>query len=101
MMKILLVTLSLFTFTACTHSVHLYHVSEYEGASKSGRVIKAEGVQYVVLNFVFETDYVDQAYASLREQCSGRITNINTRYSTSHSFLSWYNKVKITALCNN
>lgn len=99
-MKNLLVILILAVFSSsCTHALHVYHVADYKGGPKKGHVIKAEGLQKVILGFVYDTDYVDEAISSLESSCSGRISNINTRYSTSHSFFSWTNKVKMTALC--
>lgn len=93
----------LFT-TGCTHALHLYHVGDYETSApdlNKGKKVTASGEQFVFMDFVFDTLYVDQTYQELLSQCpNGRITGINTRYSTSHGFLSWTNKVKMTGICS-
>ncbi len=98
-MKNLLILLMLGFLSSCTHALHVYHVADYKASPKAGKTIKAEGQQRVILGFVYDTNYVDAAVAQLESSCNGNITNINTRYSTSHSFMSWVNKVKLTALC--
>ncbi|MGH1469058.1 MAG: hypothetical protein ACRBBP_09305 [Bdellovibrionales bacterium] len=98
-MKNVLIFLMLGFLSSCTHALHVYHVSDYTASPKSGKTVKAEGEQRVIMGFVFDTNYVDVAMADLENSCRGKITNINTRYSTSHSFMSWVNKIKLTALC--
>lgn len=98
-MKNLLILLMMGFLSSCTHALHVYHVADYKASPKSGRTVKAESEQRVVMGFVYDTNYVDEAMAKLEDSCSGNITNINTRYSTSHSFMSWVNKIKLTALC--
>jgi len=105
-MKPVLITI-LFSFTliwvgACTHSVHLVHVSDfspYQGVKK-GTLISASSEQSVILDFSDNTDYVDQALAELESKCTkGRISGITTQFSTSHGFLSYTNKILMQGLC--
>ncbi len=98
-MKNLFLLLVLGFISSCTHALHIYHVADYKALSKKGFVIMAEEKQHVIMGFVFQTNYVEKTVLKLENSCSGVITNINTRYSTSHLFLSWFNKVKMTALC--
>lgn len=88
--------------TACTHSVHNYHVSDsrIHLVKQRPKTVEAVGEQFVIMGFVTQTDYVNQAFSDLQATCPrGRISHIHTRYSTSHGFLSWTNKVKMKAFC--
>ena len=86
---------------ACAYSVHQIHTSDFEGAmsEKAAKRVVAEAEQFVVLGFVAQTDYVDEAYQQLLDSCVGRITGIATKYSTDLGFLSWTNKVRMEGLC--
>lgn len=102
-MKALVVTavLSLLT-VGCTHSIHQQHVSDMDAdlvQTDDVKTLVVTAEQSVVLGFVFDTNYVDQAYAQLRQQCPGRIAAVATQHSTSHGFLSWTNKIRMEALC--
>lgn len=85
----------------CTHSIHQQHVSDidpnFDASSAEKIVVQTE--QKVVLGFVFDTDYVDQAYAQLQAKCQGRVGAVATQYSTSHGFLHWTNKIRMEGLC--
>lgn len=86
----------------CTHALHMVHEGDLAPSAKLGeaRRVMAEGEQRVVMGFVRQTDYVDQARAKLEAQCrGGQITGIQSRYSTSHGFLSWTNQVRFQAYC--
>ncbi len=99
-----LLTLSLgFLLFGCSHALHLTNVSDIDiKVSKKNSVqIDSEGEQFVVLGFVQQTEFVNQAYHDLEKKCPGEISGIQTRYSTSHGFFSWTNKVKMTAWCLN
>ena len=100
MKNIVLVCLLGFLLTSCAHSVHQYGVSEYSPKIKrSTKRIVVEKEQQVVFYFADNTDYVDQAYDELQRKCSGEISGINTRFSTSLGFFSWKNKIHIEAYC--
>ena len=89
--------------SGCTHSVHVNHTSDYRLTKplEQYRVVKVEGEQRVVLGFVTQTDYVDEAFVALQETCpGGQVTGIQTRYSTSHGFLSWRNVVQMKGYCS-
>ena len=92
---------TLAVLTGCTHSVHLHHVSDMDplSASDSPKTLVAEAEQSVVLGFVFDTHFADQAREQLLAQCPGKLTAISTRYSTSHGFLHWTNRIRLTGLC--
>lgn len=86
----------------CSHSLHLSHVDDIHPAVNkvnSSRV-RADGKQFVFMGFTTQTDYVDEAYADLQRQCpKGILTGITTRYSTSHGFFSWTNRVRMSGRC--
>ena len=93
---IFLCTILLFFLGGCTHTLHQYHVSDVEPSNSDYKSISAYSEQFVVMGFVTDTDYVNHAFSKLQKKCpSGRVTGIHTRYSTSHGFFSWTNKVKI------
>jgi len=87
--------------SGCAHSVHQSHTSDFRGMQTNAKQIEAEATQFVVLGFVFDTNYVDTAFPKLQRQCPQRITGITTRYSTSLGFFSWTNKVKMTGYCES
>ena len=91
----------LILLTGCTHSVHLHHVSDSDPITASQQVetLTADSEQQVVLGFAFDTDYVDQARKQLLSQCPGKLAAVSTRYSTSHGFLHWTNRIHLTGLC--
>ena len=89
--------------TGCTHALHQNHTSEYKvDASLSDyRLIEARFEQFVVMGFVSETHYADDAFAELKRQCpTGTVTGIQTRHSTSHGFFSWTNVILMQAYCS-
>lgn len=67
-----------------------------------GKPIEAKSEQFVVFWFADNTNYVNQAYRQLSQQCpEGTITGISTQYYTSHGFFSWTNHVVMQGLCFN
>jgi hypothetical protein len=102
--KRLLLLLSIQGFLgACTHSLHVAQISDFGPSYKAyqnGQLIESRAEQKTILGFVFETNFVDQAYASLQSQCpNGHIQGISSQFSTDHSFLSWTNRVDMKGLC--
>ena len=61
--KIFALILALF-FSACAHSIHEVHTSDFSpgAAIESGEMVKGSGEQFVILGFVQQTNYVNQAY---------------------------------------
>ncbi len=102
MKKIFLLLISLL-LGACTHSLHISHVSDFAPTYSNyakGKLVKARQEQFVVLGFVSDTNYVNQAYYQLIKQCqNGQIQGITTQYSTSHGFFSWTHIVEMQGLC--
>lgn len=101
-MKILLIALMSLTFAGCAHSIHQVHTSDFVPMAEleSGKVVRGYAEQFVVLGFVYETNYVNQAYADMQRQCPrGQITGITTQISTSMGFFSWTNKALMQGLC--
>ena len=89
-------------FSGCTKSLHLYHAGDLRPLSQNAEFkrVSAEAEQYVFMGFVGNTDYANQAFENLEKECpNGEIIGIHTRHSTSHGFLSWTNKIKMTATC--
>ena len=88
---------------SCTHAVHLNHTSDFTLTKPLAehRRIESQTEQQVILWIVGNTDYADQAYGKLMSQCvGGTVTGIQTRYSTSHNFLSWKNIVRMWGYCS-
>ncbi len=87
--------------SSCAFSVHQYHVSDtVPGTTLENSVeINAHREKFIVMGFSNNTDYVDEAFASLKKQCPQTITNINSRYSTALGLFSWTSTVKMTARC--
>lgn len=98
MKKLLL--LSLLSLSACTHAVHLVNFSDSRPYGKAGTPIQAQGEQFVVLGFAFDTKYVDQTYVQLQRQCAnGTVTGISTKYFTDHGFFSWTHRLIMDGYC--
>jgi hypothetical protein len=100
--KKLVISTALLLLTGCTHALHQYHVSDTVPVPDKSdyKRITSKAEQFTVLGFIYDTNYVDDAFRALKKQCSnGDITGIHTRYSTSHGFFSWTNKIKMTATC--
>lgn len=88
--------------SGCAHSIHQVHTSDFMPAAQitSGRMLKATSEQFTILGFVGDTNYVEEAYKDLMNQCSdGVITGVTTQYSTSFGFFSWTNKILMQGLC--
>ena len=102
--SLLILLCSMFWVSGCTHALHQNHTSDYKLTAPLSdyRLIEARYEQRVVLGFVQQTHYVDDAFAELRRQCpDGEITGIQTRYSTSHGFLSWTNVILMRGYCSH
>lgn len=88
--------------SGCAHSIHDVYVSDFGNYPKleQGEMVSARTEQFVILGFVTETHYVDQARAMLMQKCpQGEITGISTQFSTSLGFFSWTNKILMQGLC--
>ena len=90
----------------CFSSVHEYQAAGYASPTRrepgppiAASRIQSDARQFVVLGLTGNTDYVDEAYASLTTQCPGEIVGVNTRYSTKLGFFSYTNEVHMQALC--
>ena len=104
---ILLITIILILLaTACTHAVHSYNAGNY--MDTNGRIvslaqsepISVKKSRHVILGFVFDTDYVKEAYDELLNRCEdGEITGIQVRHITDLSFLNYTDHIQITARC--
>ena len=103
MMRLLPFLIPLGIGTGCTFAVHQNHTSDFVLAKplSEHRTIEARDEQQVILGITGQTDYVDNAYRRLMNQCEGgTVTGIQSRYSTSHSFLSWTNVVHMWGYCS-
>ena len=97
-MKLLTFLILPFFLISCAHSVHVYHSDNSQNFT--GQLVESQSEQFVVLGFVQDTKYVEQAFDDLKQKCqSGRIEGINTRYSTSLGFFSWTNKIRMRGYC--
>ena len=91
------------TLSGCTHSVHVNHTSDYRLTKPLADylVVEARSEQNVFMGFVANTTYADEAFSNLQAQCpKGQVTGIQTRYSTSHGFLSWKNVILMKGYCS-
>ena len=92
----------LFIFGGCAHSVHQVHMGDFNTQEKytAGEWVTAETSQKVILGFVQQTNYVNEAKSKLISKCpNGDIQGVTTRYSTSLGFFSWDNKILMQGLC--
>jgi hypothetical protein len=88
--------------SACAHSIHQVHTSDFSpmAAIENGEMVKGNGEQFVIMGFVTETDYVNQAYQQLMSACpKGTVTGITTQLSTKLGFFSWTNRALMQGLC--
>ena len=88
---------------SCTHSLHISQFSDFGptyAAYQKGEWVKSEASQFAILGWVGQTDFVNEAYAKLMDQCQGgQIQSIEAQYTTDHGFLSWTNRVNMQGLC--
>ena len=102
-MKKLLVLPLVLLLGACTSSIHMSQMSGQLNKTvieSSSNLVQFEKSQHVVMGFVFDTDYVDDAYQELLTQCPNGTSLVNAEYLTNHGFLNWTNKIRIKAICN-
>lgn len=99
---LLLTVISIMMLSACTSSIHMSQVDIGSNSQKDldeGKVIAIEKSQKNILGFVYDSNYVDQAYADLLQRCPNGTTMINVEYLTNHGFLSWTDKIRLKAIC--
>lgn len=90
------------SLVACSHSIHLVHVSDFDPRVKKGmgKVVEARSEQVNFMGFKFDTDYVEEARYALIARCSrGRLEGVTTQFSTSHGFFHWRNKILMRGVC--
>lgn len=91
-----------FFLVSCAHSIHQVHTSDFAPGNpiESGEMVKGYGEQFVIMGITDETNYVNQAYQQIQNECSGGVvTGITTQISTSLGFFSWTNKALMQGLC--
>ena len=99
MSRMVLILILLLLTAGCTHALHLNHTGDIQPLGQGTR-IRSQAEQFTVMGIVTQTDYVNEAYAQLQKKCEGgSVTGIQTRYSTSHGFFSWTNKINMVAYC--
>lgn len=90
---------------SCAYSVHEVQFSDftpYAPLEKSGEIIKSSGQQFVVMGFVTDTNYVDNAYKSFQNKCpNGQISSVSTQFLTELGFFSWNNKIHFQGICRS
>ncbi|MEZ9704315.1 hypothetical protein AB4308_07785 [Vibrio breoganii] len=100
MMKKLILLLPFF-LAACSSSVHMSQVSNDPSVHLNNpQTVEVETSQTVVMGFAFDTDYVDDAYAQVMQQCPTGASMVNVEYVTDHGFLHWTNIIRMKALCS-
>jgi len=96
---------ALVVFSGCAiglgKSVHQYALTEMVPTTgkEKARPIEVEANQFVVLGFVYDTDFVDEARSKLLAQCQGRIVGVTAKHSTDLGVAAYRNKLKLTATC--
>lgn len=101
-MKNLLALIGLLFLASCSHALHQVSMGDHSlyASPKAGKKVSVLTEQTSVMGFVFETDYVEQARTELMRKCpKGDVRNIMTRYSTSHGFFHWKNKIYMEGRC--
>jgi len=101
MQKIFLLFIAIM-LSGCTSSIHMSQIdigTSSHNKFEPGKVIEIERSQKIILGFVYDTNYVDQAYKKLLLQCPNGTSMINVEYLTNHGFLSWTDKIRIKAIC--
>jgi len=89
--------------SGCTSSIHMSQVdvdSMVSDEGTLGTIIEIEKSQKNMLGFVYNTNYVDKAYAELLHQCPSGTAIVNVEYLTNHGLLSWTDKIRIKAVCH-
>ncbi len=103
MKHLILLLVGLSSLSACTHSLHVHHQGDFSPTYASyskGDWITAETEQFVIMNFVTQTDYVNEAFRKLEAQCKGGLVQgVQTEFATSHGFFSWTNRLRMQGLC--
>lgn len=99
-MRYLLFTACALWASACTHSVHLVHVSDFTPYGDGGQKLLAKTERDVILGFGKDTLYVDDAYKKMMKKCpNGQIVGITTESVTSQGFLSNTDKIYMKGRC--
>lgn len=101
-LRVLFLSALFLSLVGCTYSVHQVPISDFRPytSGSNGSPIESRSKQFVIMGFVDETKYVDQAYLSLQDQCKeGVVTGIATKYYTEHGFFSWTNHIVMQGLC--
>lgn len=99
---IILLSLGVLLMSACTYSVHQVPFSDFKPyiPGSNGKPIEAHGKQFVIMGFVDETRYVDNAYKQLQDQCvNGTVTGVAAKSYSEHGFFSWTNHIHMQGLC--
>lgn len=87
---------------SCTYSVHQVPISDFRpyADDSKGTPVEGRAKQFVILGFVDQTHYADQAYLDIQNQCKdGVVTGIATKFYTEHGFFSWTNHVVMQGIC--
>ena len=86
-----------FVMVSCASSTHQVHVSDFDPVQ--GKKIEARSQRTEIL-FGQETNYANEAYEQLKNQCpQGQIHGITTRHLTELGFFSWTNHVVMQGTC--
>ena len=91
----------IFLTSACAHSIHQLYVGSMDAkvTYNEGKWVTADSVDFVILGFQFDTNYVELAFKELEKKCPGRIAQVTTEHLTSFLFLSYNQKIVLKGLC--
>lgn len=100
MKNIYLTAITLFLFSTLSGCVSLNSVSLTQLPSDRERLISASAHDYVFLGFTSQNDFVDEAIADLKQQCSGgKLTGILTKHQTTAYVLVFKREVIANGYC--
>ena len=74
----------------------------FESGAPFANEVSVHTTQHVVLGMAPDTDYVDDAYREILATCrDGHLRNIETRFTSALSFLSYDNHLSVWAVCQH
>ncbi|MBM4251709.1 MAG: hypothetical protein FJ146_07040 [Deltaproteobacteria bacterium] len=100
--KLLLVSI-LSMASACSYSIHQQYIGSMDPNASygKGKWVEATSSDFVILSFAMQSNYVEDAYRQLENQCKGRIAQVTTEHLTAYKFLSYEQKLVLKGLCQS
>jgi hypothetical protein len=102
MLQIVMAAFFALNLAGCAYSIHQVYASDFSPYAplSKGEIVTGKGEQFVILGFVNQTDYVEEARTDLMNHCQGGLlSGITTQISTDLGFFSWTNRALMQGLC--